>query len=390
MKHRSVPGEVTPIGSDRHRAGGRRLHRRRAQRCDRRRPAGRPGRDRRRRPGPRGRVRPQAGRHPARAPTSTRRCAGRASTPSSSARPTTPTRRSALAVAAAGKHLLVEKPLATTVADAQRLASAVRRGRPGAGRGAHPPLLRLRPGGQADHRRRRDRPSACWSGWPSSAAGSGPTGAPGSATPPAPAGTRCTTAYTCWTWPPGGSAGEPTERLRPRAQADRRGAAHLRLPGDGGDLRRRRDRGLRDEPGPPAGLAGASASCWSPAPTGIVEQGWDGESALVFDEAGTAALPAAGGNGFAAQLGAWLDAIGGAPPAMPVADAVRAVALGVAVEESIATGEPVGGGRMTRRAGRQRRHRHARTTRTPCTGPAFERHPAFELVDDPADEARGG
>lgn len=74
---------------------------------------------------------------------------------------------------------------------------------------------------------------------------------------------------------------------------------------------------------------------------GIIEQGFDGESAFLFGEGGTSLVPAAGGDGFAVQLEAWLDAIAGAPPAMPVEDAVRAVAMGVAVERSIATGQPV-------------------------------------------------
>lgn len=78
---------------------------------------------------------------------------------------------------------------------------------------------------------------------------------------------------------------------------------------------------------------------------GQLDQDWDGESGLLQTEAGTALVPAAGGDGFARQLGAWLDAIAGAAdgvqPAMPVADAVRAVVMGVAVETSIATGQPV-------------------------------------------------
>jgi predicted dehydrogenase len=74
---------------------------------------------------------------------------------------------------------------------------------------------------------------------------------------------------------------------------------------------------------------------------GIVSQEWDGESAMLFGEGGTALVPAAGRDGFAVQLESWLDAIRGGTPAMPVADAVRAVAMGVAVEESIASGQPV-------------------------------------------------
>jgi predicted dehydrogenase len=75
--------------------------------------------------------------------------------------------------------------------------------------------------------------------------------------------------------------------------------------------------------------------------TGMISQEWDGESSMLFTESGTSLVAAAGGNGFAAQLESWLDTIGGAPPAMPVRDAVRAVEMGVAVEESIATGRPV-------------------------------------------------
>ena len=85
---------------------------------------------------------------------------------------------------------------------------------------------------------------------------------------------------------------------------------------------------------------------------GIISQEWDGESAMLFGEGGTVLVPAAGRDGFAVQLESWLDAIrGGTPggggsgpgrtPAMPVADAVRAVAMGVAVEESITSGQPV-------------------------------------------------
>ncbi|MFI5913070.1 Gfo/Idh/MocA family protein [Dactylosporangium sp. NPDC051541] len=74
---------------------------------------------------------------------------------------------------------------------------------------------------------------------------------------------------------------------------------------------------------------------------GAVRQDWDGEAAVLYAEGGPALVPAAGGNGFAVQLRAWLDSIGGAPPLMPVDDAVLAVAMGVAAERSIATGETV-------------------------------------------------
>ncbi len=74
---------------------------------------------------------------------------------------------------------------------------------------------------------------------------------------------------------------------------------------------------------------------------GIISQDWDGEASLVVSESGTGLVPAAGRNGFAVQLDAWLDAIDGEPALMSAADGVRAVAMGVAVEQSIATGQPV-------------------------------------------------
>ena len=74
---------------------------------------------------------------------------------------------------------------------------------------------------------------------------------------------------------------------------------------------------------------------------GIISQDWDGESARLFGEGGTTLVPAAGRDGFAVQLESWLDTIRGGTPAMAVADAVRAVAMGVAVEESIVSGKPV-------------------------------------------------
>lgn len=74
---------------------------------------------------------------------------------------------------------------------------------------------------------------------------------------------------------------------------------------------------------------------------GVLSQDWDGESSLLFSDQGLQAVPAVGGNGFARQLSAWLDSIEGAEPVMPTADAVRAVALGVAAELSIARREPV-------------------------------------------------
>lgn len=74
---------------------------------------------------------------------------------------------------------------------------------------------------------------------------------------------------------------------------------------------------------------------------GILTLPWDAESGTVTDERGTALLPPGGADGFAVQLGAWLDAIGGAPPVVTPQDGVLAVAMGVAAEQSIASGAPV-------------------------------------------------
>ncbi|PZF85859.1 Gfo/Idh/MocA family protein [Jiangella anatolica] len=68
---------------------------------------------------------------------------------------------------------------------------------------------------------------------------------------------------------------------------------------------------------------------------------WDGAAATLFGEAGTALLPVAESDGFATQLDAWLTAIRGGPDPMPATDAARAVVLAVAARESIATGAPV-------------------------------------------------
>ncbi len=65
---------------------------------------------------------------------------------------------------------------------------------------------------------------------------------------------------------------------------------------------------------------------------------WDDDGVLLMDDRGTAALPAAASDGFAVQLDAWLAAIRGAAPAVRPADGALAVAMGVAAERSIATG----------------------------------------------------
>lgn len=74
---------------------------------------------------------------------------------------------------------------------------------------------------------------------------------------------------------------------------------------------------------------------------GMISQDWDGESALLFSEAGLRLVPAAAGDGFAAQLDGWLNAIDGGEPVVRVQEAVLAVALAEAAERSIQRGEPV-------------------------------------------------
>ncbi|MGH3240957.1 MAG: Gfo/Idh/MocA family protein, partial [Spirillospora sp.] len=74
---------------------------------------------------------------------------------------------------------------------------------------------------------------------------------------------------------------------------------------------------------------------------GILTLPWDAEAGTVTDETGTALLPPGGSDGFAAQISAWADAVGGARPAVTGADGLLAVAMGVAAQRSIATGLPV-------------------------------------------------
>ncbi|WP_116952589.1 Gfo/Idh/MocA family protein [Jiangella endophytica] len=76
---------------------------------------------------------------------------------------------------------------------------------------------------------------------------------------------------------------------------------------------------------------------------GVLQLPADGWGSTVVTESGTSLLHPQAANGFAVQLDAWLDAIAdpAARRAMTPADAVRAVALGVATELSIERGEPV-------------------------------------------------
>lgn len=75
---------------------------------------------------------------------------------------------------------------------------------------------------------------------------------------------------------------------------------------------------------------------------GTISQEWDGESSLLFTEQSLLPVPAAGGDGFARQLAGWLDTVqGNEKPVMPPDDAVRAVAMGIAAELSMDRGHPV-------------------------------------------------
>jgi predicted dehydrogenase len=68
---------------------------------------------------------------------------------------------------------------------------------------------------------------------------------------------------------------------------------------------------------------------------------WDAEAALAIDERGTSLVPPVSTNGFTAQLEAFLAAIRGEAGAMSAEEGRRAVVMGVAAERSIRTGLPV-------------------------------------------------
>ncbi len=76
---------------------------------------------------------------------------------------------------------------------------------------------------------------------------------------------------------------------------------------------------------------------------GLLTLAWDGEGALLWDEKGAHTLDPGVAYGFAAQLGAWLDAVtaGDAGTSVSGEEAAMAVALGVAAERSMALGVPV-------------------------------------------------
>ncbi|MFI0425047.1 Gfo/Idh/MocA family protein [Spongiactinospora sp. 9N601] len=76
---------------------------------------------------------------------------------------------------------------------------------------------------------------------------------------------------------------------------------------------------------------------------GLLTLGWDGEGALLWDEKGAHTLDPGVAYGFTAQLGAWIDAVttGDTRARVSGEDAVTAVALGAAAERSMAAGRPV-------------------------------------------------
>jgi predicted dehydrogenase len=75
--------------------------------------------------------------------------------------------------------------------------------------------------------------------------------------------------------------------------------------------------------------------------TGILSQSLTDESSWAAVEGGIERIPTATSDGFHVQMDSWLDAIVSGVSPVPVADAIAAVAMGIGVEESIATGLPV-------------------------------------------------
>jgi predicted dehydrogenase len=243
------------------------------------------------------------------------------------------------AIAATGKHLLVEKPLATTVADARLLAEEFA----GAGRvlvAAHThrhydygravkETIESGAIGRPAHVRLAILGGWIWPDW--SAWVTDPVRSGGHALHN---GVHLLDLATWWI------GGEPVSvyaRGRKQTAAELRIYDYLEMVvsyADGATAVCEMSRAHR-----PGSLG--QRELLVTGTEGVISQEWDGESSFLFTESGTTLVPAAGGNGFAAQLESWLDTIGGAPPAMPVRDAVRAVEMGVAVEESIATGLPV-------------------------------------------------
>lgn len=74
---------------------------------------------------------------------------------------------------------------------------------------------------------------------------------------------------------------------------------------------------------------------------GTIAQPPGGDASDVFEESGTTALTALASDAFARQLDGWLDAIAGGTALAGPADGVFSVAMAVAADQSIRTGEPV-------------------------------------------------
>lgn len=246
-----------------------------------------------------------------------------------------------LDVAAAGKHMLIEKPLATTVADARRLAVEYeRRGlvlavahthrfydyarfikaELDAGTLGRPVLVRLAVlGGWI---------WTDWSAWVIDPAQSGGHALHN--------GTHLLDLVTWW-------VGERPSSVYARGR--RQTAAELdiydylemvvQFPG-GATAECEISRAHR-----PASFSHREVLVQGTA--GQLNVPWDAEGNLIVDEHGSALLAPPAGDGFAGQLQAWLDTIRGRPGGggVDAAAGVLAVALAVAAERSLATGLPV-------------------------------------------------
>ncbi|WP_163506642.1 Gfo/Idh/MocA family protein [Fodinicola acaciae] len=81
---------------------------------------------------------------------------------------------------------------------------------------------------------------------------------------------------------------------------------------------------------------------------GLLTLPWDAEASVVVDERGPGLLATAGTDGFAAQLDAWFSAVRGEKPAVSGLDGLLAVAMGEAAERSISLGAPVSLEEVTR------------------------------------------
>lgn len=74
---------------------------------------------------------------------------------------------------------------------------------------------------------------------------------------------------------------------------------------------------------------------------GMITLPWDAEATVVVDENGTSLTTVGQSDPFRIQLESWVDAIRGTTPVMPAQDAALAVALGVAAERSIRATTPI-------------------------------------------------